>query len=60
MNAMISWLRSHKFEAHLTAFLLMAFPSALLYLSNQTENSGLIWVFLGVFVIGNILAMVIK
>ncbi|MBT3389125.1 MAG: hypothetical protein HN413_01815 [Chloroflexi bacterium] len=60
MNAMISWIRAHKFEAHLTAFLLMVVPSALLYFSNQAENAGPIWVFLGIFVVGNILAMVIK
>jgi len=60
MNSMISWIRAHKFEAHLTAFLLMVIPSALLYFTNQSQGVVLIWVLLGVFVIGNILAMLIK
>lgn len=54
--SMISWIREHKFEAHLAAFLLMVVPSVLLYFSSV----GLIWPLLGIFALGNILAMVIK
>lgn len=60
MTSIISWIREHKFEAHLTAFLLMVVPSALLYFTNQTETAGLTWGLLGIFVAGNVLAMLIK
>lgn len=53
---MISWIRNHKFESHLTAFLLMVIPSILFYFLGV----GLVWPLLGIFVLGNILAMVIK
>ncbi|MBL7162717.1 MAG: hypothetical protein ISS57_08930 [Anaerolineales bacterium] len=57
---MLSWIREHKFESHLTAFLLMVIPSAGLYFTTQGGNILIIWVLLGVFVVGNALAMIIK
>jgi len=60
MTSLIIWIRAHKFEAHLTAFLLMVIPSAGLYFANQGGNSASIWALLGLFIIGNLLAMLIK
>ncbi len=56
----MNWLREHKFESHLTAFLLMVGPSAVLYFTIQGKADGPIWALLGVFIVGNLLAMVIK
>ncbi len=56
----MNWIREHKFESHLTAFLLMVIPSIGLYFTTQISGSGLIWALIGIFVVGNILAMIIK
>lgn len=56
----MNWIREHKFESHLTAFLLMVIPSAGLYFTAQGSNPAIIWAWIGVFVVGNLLAMIIK
>ncbi|MBC8508041.1 MAG: hypothetical protein ISR58_08825 [Anaerolineales bacterium] len=56
----MNWIREHKFESHLTAFLLMVIPSAVLYFTLQTKSVGSIWALLGVVIVGNLLAMIIK
>ena len=56
----MNWISEHKFESHLTAFLLMVIPSMGLYFTSQIDGNGLIWTLLGIFVTGNILAMLIK
>ncbi|MBU0511915.1 MAG: hypothetical protein KJ638_09480 [Chloroflexi bacterium] len=57
---MKEWLRAHKFQAHLTAFLLMVIPSVGLYFAANAGVTALIWGLLGVFALGNLLAMVVK
>ncbi len=57
---MMNWIREHKFEAHLAAFLLMVIPSILLYFINRGENVSILWGLIGIFAIGNIFAMIIK
>jgi len=60
MTTFLIWLREHKFESHLTAFLLMVIPSLGLYFTLQGKATGPIWLFIGIFVLGNLLAMLIK
>jgi hypothetical protein len=60
MSSVVSWIHQHRFEAHLTAFLLMVIPSSGLYFTSQGENEAMIWSMLGVFIIGNLLAMIVK
>jgi hypothetical protein len=57
---MISWLRTHRFEAHLISFGLMILVSVGLYITVNTGLKGLTWVLLGVFALANVLAMAIK
>ena len=56
----MQWLKEHKFEAHLTAFLMMIIPSAGLYFAAQGEATGLIWALLGLFVLANLFAIILK
>ena len=57
---MIRWLRAHKFESHLAAFLLMILSSVGLYIAVDGGWSGVIILFIGVFVVGNLIAMFVK
>lgn len=57
---MINWLRAHKFESHLTAFILMVLTPIGLYFAANTDTIGLVWVLLGVFVLANLLAIFLK
>jgi len=56
----MQWLREHKFEAHLAAFLLMIIPSGGLYFAAQGGTTGVIWALLGLFVLANLFAIVLK
>ncbi len=57
---MLTWIRKHKFEFHLTAFLLMVIPAAGMIFSVRSAADALTWGWLILFVVGNLLAMVIK
>ncbi len=57
---MMNWLRTHKFETHLTAFALMIFTSIGLYITANTNLTGLTWILVSVFALANLLAMLIK
>ena len=57
---MLTFLRTHEFQVHLTAFFLMVLSSIGLYLAIDTGLSGLIWVLLGGFVLANLLAIMVK
>lgn len=57
---MINWIKNHKFETYLAAFLLMVIPSVGLYFAANAEIAALIWGLLGVFALGNLLAMVVQ
>ncbi len=57
---MLSFLRTHKFEAHLVSFVLMVLASIGMYLAIDRGSSGLIWALLAGFVLANLLAMMVK
>ena len=57
---MQAWMKAHKFETHLAAFLLIALPSAALYPAAQAEAYALIWALLGLVGLGNILAILAR
>ena len=57
---MLNWLSKHKFQAHLTAFLLMVVSSIGMLFVMQEENAGLAWLMVAVFVVANILAIFVK
>ena len=57
---MISWLSKHKFQAHLSAFLLMVISSIGMIALTWDEGSALSWLMIAVFAFANILAVFIK
>ncbi len=54
---MVPWLREHKFETHLSAFLLMALSSSGMYFSMSGNSHMLTWLLVGLFAAANLLAM---
>ena len=57
---MIRWLRDHKFESHLAAFLLMILSSIGLYLAVGRSSNEITNLFIGVFVLANLIAIFVK
>ena len=57
---MINWLSKHKFQAHLSAFLLMVVSSIGMIALSQDEGSPLTWLMIATFSLANILAVFIK
>ena len=57
---MTNWLSKHKFQAHLSAFLLMVVSSIGMIVLMQDEGSLLTWWMIAVFAFANILAVFIK
>lgn len=57
---MIEWLSEHKFQAHLTVFLLMVVSSIGLIFSMQLDSSILTWLLVAIFAMANVLAIFIK
>jgi len=60
MTNLHNWIRSHKFEAHLLAFLLMVIPPVPLYLAAQRDAAAWIWGLLALVILGNLLALVVR
>ena len=57
---MLNWLTKNKFQAHLTAFLLMVISSiGMLFLMRQ-NNDGFTWLMVAIFVVANIIAIFVK
>ena len=54
---MFAWLRGHKFEAHLIAFLLMVLPPIPLYLAARSGAETWIYILLAPVVLGNLLEL---
>jgi hypothetical protein len=57
---MISWLSKRKFQAHLSAFLLMVVSSIGMIALMQDEGNPFTWMMIAVFALANILAIFIK
>jgi len=57
---MKTWLKTHKFEAHLLVFLGMIIPAAGLYYAQIQQQGILTWVLLAVFTLSNIFALFIQ
>ena len=55
----MQWLRKHKFEAYLAAFMLIVLPAAPLYLAAQRGATGWIAVLLAPVILGNLLAIAV-
>lgn len=57
---MLAWMKAHKFETHLAAFLLIVLPSGVLYPAAQAENYTLVWGLIGLAALGNLLAVLTR
>ena len=57
---MLNWLSNHKFQAHLTAFLLMLIASIGMLFSVRLDSASFTWMLVAVFAAANILAVLIK
>ena len=57
---MFDWLSKRKFQAHLTAFLLMVISSFGMILFMQVDSTPFIWLLIAIFAMANILATLIK
>jgi hypothetical protein len=52
-------LRKRKFELHLTTLLLMLIPPIPMYFAAQNGAMILIWILIGIVILGNLLAIII-
>lgn len=57
---MFVWLREHKFEAHLIAFLLMILPPIPMYFAAQTGAEVWIYILITPVILGNLLELWLK
>lgn len=60
MQNPIRWLSGHKFEAHLSAFILMIFTPVALYFAAQSGALRWIWGLLAVVILTNILVIFVR
>ena len=57
---MLKWLSNHKFQAHLTAFVLMVLTSVGMIFALPSEANALTWVMVVLFAAANVLALFIE
>ena len=60
MRKMIIWLRTNKYQSYLLAFTLMVLPPIQLYFAAQQGANGWIWSLIGMVILGNIIALVVR
>lgn len=53
----MKWLRTHPFERHTVAFVLMMAPPSLIYLAANRENYLMAGGLLGIILLGNLLEL---
>jgi hypothetical protein len=60
MRKMIEWLRTNKYESYLLAFALMVLRPIPMYFAAHQGASGWIWSLIGLIIIGNLIALVVR
>ena len=60
MEDLIHWLSQHKFEAHLSAFILMILTPVALYSAAKSDALGWIWGLLAVAILANFLVIFVR
>ncbi|NLG72419.1 MAG: hypothetical protein GX495_10305 [Chloroflexi bacterium] len=60
MSQILNWLSKNKTRVHLLAFLLTMLPSIPLYFAARSGSVGLVWVLIGLVILGNLLAVATK
>ena len=57
---MLNWLSKYKFQAHLSAFLLMVISSIGMIFLKWEGSTPFTWLMIAIFAIANVLAIFIK
>jgi hypothetical protein len=52
-------LKENKFKLHLTALLMMLIPPIAMYWAAQNGAPGLIWLLLGIIILGNLIVIIV-
>jgi hypothetical protein len=52
-------LTENKFKLHLTALLMMLIPPIPMYWAAQNGANGLIWLLLGIIILGNLIVIIV-
>lgn len=60
MRKGLTWLHTHRYLAHLVAFLLLMLPPLPMYYFAQRGATVWVWFLLGVIVLGNLLALLTR
>ena len=55
----LNYLRSHKFETYLAAFLLIIIPPMAMYTAATNDNEFIFWISLVIVILGNLLALLV-
>jgi hypothetical protein len=60
VSGFVKWLRTHNFEAYLTAVALIAIPPVPLFFAAQQGAVGWIWGLLSLVILGNSLVLLVR
>ena len=52
-------LKENKFKLHLVALLMMLIPPIPMYWAAQNDASGMIWLLLGIVILGNLIVIIV-
>lgn len=55
-----SWLREHKFEVHLLAFIMMVLPPVAMYFAALAGSEALIWGLVSLVALANLLVVFVR
>ena len=59
MDNIIQNLKVNKFRLHLTALLMLLIPPIAMYWAAQNGANGLIWILLGIIILGNLIVIIV-
>ena len=60
MRKGLNWLHTHRYAAHLVAFILMVLPPLPMYYFAQRDATGWVWALLGIVILGNLVALLTR
>ena len=59
MDNFIQNLKENKFKLHLPALLMMLIPPIAMYWAAQNGANALIWILLGIIILGNLIVIIV-
>ncbi|GEM_PF-966839 len=60
MTGLLKWMRNHSFETYLIALFLVTAPPTLLYFAARSGLEWLIYILLGLVVLGNLIVLSVR